>query len=159
MAIGTWLWEAAGRHGRLTDHGLRLASFCMVGGVGVVVNNGLLFLLVERGHLNVILAGVLATEAAIINNFVLNDAFTFRGFHPDKRYVRRLITYNGLAFGGLVLSVATLGILHYVLGVHYLVANVLSIVPGTLWNYAANRRWTWSRRRIDRVSDDDRRAA
>jgi dolichol-phosphate mannosyltransferase len=149
MAIGTWLSETAGRHRRLTDHGLRLASFCMVGGVGVVVNNGLLFLLVELGHMNVILAGVLATEAAIINNFVLNDAITFRGFHPNKRYVHRLVTYNGLALGGLVLSVATLGFLHYVMGVHYLVANVLSIAPGTLWNYASTRRWAWSRRRIE----------
>jgi dolichol-phosphate mannosyltransferase len=148
VAIATWIWETAGRHQRLTNHGLRLASFSMVGGVGVVVNNGLLFLLVERGHMNVILAGVLATEAAIINNFVLNDAFTFRGVNPDKSYVRRFISYNGLTLGGLVLSVATLGFLHYVLGVHYLVANVLSIVPGMLWNYASNHRWTWSRRRI-----------
>ncbi|HEX7265080.1 MAG TPA: GtrA family protein [Candidatus Dormibacteraeota bacterium] len=147
MAIATWIWETAGRHQRLTNHGLRLASFSMVGGVGVVVNNGLLFLLVERGHMNVILAGVLATEAAIINNFVLNDAFTFRGVNPDKSYVRRLISYNGLTLGGLVISVATLGFLHYVLGVHYLVANVLSIAPGMLWNYASNHRWTWSRRR------------
>jgi dolichol-phosphate mannosyltransferase len=148
MAIATWLWEAAGRHQRLTDHGMRLASFCMVGGVGVVVNNGLLFLLVERGHINVIVAGVLATEAAIINNFVLNDGFTFRGVDSNKPYLRRLISYNGLTLGGLVLSVATLAFLHYVLGVHYLVANVLSIVPGTLWNYASNHRWTWSRRRF-----------
>jgi dolichol-phosphate mannosyltransferase len=149
VAIATWLWEAAGRHQRLTDHGLRLVSFCMVGGVGVVVNNGLLFLLVERAHMNVIFAGVLATEAAIINNFILNDAFTFRGVNPDKPFLRRLVTYNGLTFGGLVLSVAALGFLHYVVGIHYLVANVLSIVPGTLWNYASNRRWTWSRRSTD----------
>ncbi len=149
MAIGTRLWEAAGRHQRLTDHGLRLAGFCLVGGVGVVVNNALLVLFVERVHLSVILAGVLATEAAIVNNFVLNDAFTFRGVEPEKPFLRRLITYNGLTFGGLVLSVSTLALLHYVGGVHYLVANVVSILPGTLWNYASNRRWTWSRRRTN----------
>jgi dolichol-phosphate mannosyltransferase len=150
MAIATWLWETAGRHQRLTDHGLRLASFCVVGGVGVLVNNGLLLVLVERGHVNVILAGVLATEAAIVNNFFWNNAFTFRGVDSNKPYWRRLLTYNGLALGGLVLSVATLGFLHYVLGVHYLVANVLSIAPGILWNYASNRRWTWSHRRMFR---------
>lgn len=145
MAIGTKLIEAVGQHQqRITDHGLRLFGFSMVGGVGVLVNNALLYALVEWAHINVIVASVVATESAIINNFLLNDALTFRGVRREKRFLHRLVSYNGLVLGGLVLSVSTLALLHYVGGVHYLLANVISIAPGTLWNYASNRRWTWS---------------
>lgn len=145
MAIGTRLVEAVGhQQQRITDHGLRLFGFSMVGGVGVLVNNVLLFTFVEWAHINVIVASIMATEFAILNNFLLNDAFTFRGVRRDKPFLGRLASYNGLVLGGLVMSVLTLALLHYAAGVHYLLANVISIVPGTLWNYASNRRWTWS---------------
>lgn len=128
----------------LQSHGRRVVQFGVVGASGVVVNNAILFALVEKLHVNPVLAAVVATECAILSNFLLNDHWTFSDLHGSKRGVRRLASYNVLTLGGLVLSVAVLTVLHYRAGIHYLVANLVGIAAGMAWNYGTNRNWTWS---------------
>lgn len=129
----------------LQSHGRRAVQFGVVGASGVVVNNVILFALVEKLHVNPVLAAVVATEGAILSNFLLNDHWTFRDLHGSRRRARRLASYNVLTLGGLVLSVAVLTVLHYRAGIHYLVANLVGIAAGMAWNYGTNRYWTWSR--------------
>ena len=59
----------------------RYSRFCVVGGTGLVVDMGLIWLLASPGllALNLSLSKVIAAEVAIINNFVWNDVWTFRG--------------------------------------------------------------------------------
>jgi dolichol-phosphate mannosyltransferase len=140
-----------GRDARLGRHARRFIRFGMVGGSGVVVNNALLLGLVEVLRLPAIPAAVIATECAIVSNFVLNDRWTFADVRRIGRrpWPRRFLSYNLLTLGGLVLGVGTLAVLHGVAGIHYLVANLAGIALGTLWNYGSNHQWTWSRRRAD----------
>ena len=133
---------------RLGLHAGRFVRFGLVGGSGVVVNNLVLVALVEVLHVLPVPAAVVATECAIVSNFLLNDRWTFadRRGSASRSWLRRLASYNLLTLGGLVLSVGVLALLHGVAGAHYLLANVVGIGAGTLWNYGSNHQWTWARR-------------
>lgn len=136
------------RDARLGRHARRFLRFGMVGGSGVLVNNALLLGLVEVLHVAPIPASIVATECAILSNFVLNDRWTFADARraSSRPWYRRLLSYNLLTLGGLVLNVGAIALLHGVAGMHYLVANLVGIAIGTLWNYGSNHKLTWARR-------------
>lgn len=129
-------------------HERRLLQFALVGTLGVLVNTTLLALLVEVGGLHPVVASALATEAAILGNFALNDRWTFRDAHPlhasARGWMRRAVHYHLVALGGLVVSVGVLAALTGGLRLHYLAANGCAVGAGFLWNYAGNCRLTWS---------------
>ena len=129
---------------RLITHLPRLLRFGLVGGSGIVVNYTLLYLLVERAGMHYLPASAVATEASILSNFMLNDRWTFRDVAGNGRRLGRAARYNLIAGGGLLLSVAVLGLLTGLLNLHYLLANLFAIGVATLWNYVANWRWTWT---------------
>lgn len=133
------LWQRS-----LARHVRRFVRFGVVGVSGVVVNSAILFLLVEEGHLDSLVAAAIATEVAIISNFCLNDLWTFRDARYERSWLRRLARYNAIALGGLCISLAVLGTLTRVLGIQYLLANLVGIVAATVWNYVVNARLTWS---------------
>jgi len=133
----------------LDHHAGRFLRFCVVGGSGVVVNNTILLGLVEGLRVPPVAGAVVATECAIMSNFLLNDRWTFGDVRRTVvcSLPRRFASYNLLTLGGLLLSVGALALLHGVAGLHYLAANVVGICVGTLWNYGSNHEWTWRRLR------------
>ncbi len=141
-------WRAIARM-LLTTHGGHFARFGLVGGVGAVLNTALLYLLVHVGHYAYLPAAAVATEAAILSNFVLNDRWTFQGARGRAPWIRRVARYNIVALGGLVVSLVALAALTATLHLHYLVANLIAIGVATLWNYTANVRFTWVAHRDD----------
>lgn len=62
---------------RVQPDDTRFLRFCLVGGSGILVNMGVFWALATRG-IHYIVAGMAATVLAIMWNFVLNDAFTWR---------------------------------------------------------------------------------
>jgi len=133
----------------LTRHGSRFVRFGLVGGVGAVLNTALLFLLVHFSHWAYLPAAAVATEAAILGNFVLNDRWTFQDARGRASWMRRVARYNIVALGGLVVSLVALAALTATLHLHYLVANLIAIGVATLWNYTVNARFTWVAHRDD----------
>jgi putative flippase GtrA len=120
----------------------RPIRFGLVGLSGVVVNTSVLWALVRGAHLPVPLASALATETAILSNFALNDRWTFRAArqHPP---LMRLLRFNGVSLGGLVITTLLLTMLTSYGGLHLVLANLLAIGGAMTWNYVANSRWTW----------------
>lgn len=121
----------------------RPLRFGVVGISGLLVNSAILWLLARELHLSVALASVLATEAAILSNFLLNDQWTFRGAHQRSLYAR-LLRFNGVALGGMAITATILTALTRFTHLHLLLANLLAVGAATLWNYLVNSRWTWS---------------
>lgn len=135
------VYEAIGL--KVRRHTRRFIRFGMVGASGVIVNFLVLTLLVEFGNWHYLLAGLIATESAIISNFTLNDRWTFKDKSTEKSWLVRLSRYHAVALVGLILSVCTLAVLTTVGGLHYLIANLGAVGIATLWNYAGNLRFTW----------------
>ena len=132
----------------LAAHAGRFARFGAVGASGVLVNNIVLFLLVDRAQFNPVLAAVIATEAAVLSNFSLNDRWTFADMRGRRTWLGRAAHYNVVVLGGLVIAVLTLFALTSWFHIHYLVANLAGIAAGMLWNYAVNLRVTWRKQAV-----------
>ena len=128
----------------------RLFRFCIVGGSGVVVDMGLLFLLSDPKMLGLGLtrSKLIAAETAIFTNFLLNDAWTFgdlaRQSPGAKSKFRRFLGYNVICTAGVVLNVVLLNLLFNFAHMNRYLANAISIVAVTFWNYGLNRKLNWS---------------
>lgn len=124
---------------------VRFLKFCLVGGSGVVVNMGLLYLLTEYAGLFYLVSSAISIETSIITNFLLNDFFTFhdrRGIGP-RQFFGRLLKFNLVSLGGHVLNMTVLWLLTSVAGLYYLVSNLFGIAAAMTWNYLVNFWWTW----------------
>ena len=118
--------------------------FCLVGGSGVLVDMGLLFLLVDQWSWNLTLAKVLAAEAALLNNFFWNDRWTFRGVESKRSRWQRLVRFQVVCLGGMVLGIGVLHGLVAGLAWNVYAANGVAIVVASVWNFGMNRRFNWA---------------
>lgn len=121
----------------------RIIKFMMVGASGILVNEGILYYLVENG-LKIFYASPIAIEVSIVSNHMLNHLWTFK-MRESKNisgYLRSLIKYH--------MSVALGAIINYVglmvftaLGFHYLISNILAIFLGFISNYLFSEHVVW----------------
>jgi len=133
----------------LMGHGVRFLQFALVGLSGVVVNTVLLYCLVGFAAWPHVPAAACSSEAAMLSNFLLNDRWTFRDAAPGAQWCGRLLRYNAVALGGVAISLGVLSALTTLAGVYYLLANLVGILAGTLWNYGVNVLVTWHVRAAD----------
>jgi len=124
---------------------VRFLKFLAVGGTGILINMGILYALTEWVGLYYLVSSVFAVEAAIISNFLLHDRFTFSNLRPAQpgRKFARLLKFNLVSVGGMALNVGILWFLTSVLGVYYLISNLIGIASVTLVRYLVHLNWTW----------------
>ena len=118
--------------------------FCMVGGSGVLVDMGLLFLLVDQWSWNLTLAKVVAAEVALLNNFSWNDRWTFLGAESKRSRWQRLVRFQTVCLGGMALAVGALHVMALAFGWNTYAANGVAIVVASVWNFGMNRRFNWA---------------
>lgn len=127
----------------------RFISFCIVGLSGVFVDMGFLYLLSDPSTLALPLtrSKIIASELAIINNFLWNDLWTFGDIsrrQPGKRQrLKRFLKFNIVCLGGLVLNVLLLNIFFNVFGLNRYLANLIAIALVTVWNFWFNLKLSW----------------
>ncbi len=133
----------------------RFLRFGAVGLSGVFVDMAVLYLLHDPSTLGwgLTRSKVIAAEAAIINNFIWNDAWTFSDMSSQQQgwrlRLKRLLKFNIVCLVGLVLNVLLLNFLYNTLGVHYQIANLIAIAIVTFWNFWINLKLSW------RVTESD----
>jgi len=120
----------------------------MVGLSGVIVNNGLLWLLVENTLLPFYLCSLMAIETSILTNFLLNDNWTW----IDKRegnFFHRFLRYNtSTAFSSIFINITILLLFKEWIGLAYLPANLIGIGCGMISNFILNSIWTYGHKRL-----------
>ncbi len=117
-------------------------KFAAVGTSGIFVNLMMLYLIVEVLSVNYLIAGVIATECAIISNFSLNDKWTFSNSHNIPRR-KRFLSFQIVSIGGLLINFVIYAALT-ALGLWYMFAQLIGIFIAFAWNFVINRRKTWS---------------
>jgi dolichol-phosphate mannosyltransferase len=124
---------------------MRFVKFGLVGLSGVLVNEGLLWLLTVNFGFYYLISAAIAVETAIITNFILNDIWTFRDRRTpgNKALLGRGLKFNLVSLGGLGINVAILWTFTEVVGISYLISNLIGIAGATLWNFIINTLWTW----------------
>ncbi len=123
----------------------RMIKFAMVGALGVIFNESILYLLTEKIGIFYLISGVVAIEASIIFVFLLNDFFVFRDRRaPGKfQFFKRLVKSNLARVGGMIINLAILFLLVEFFYIYYLLANLVDIALGFLFNYSLSFVWVW----------------
>jgi putative flippase GtrA len=123
----------------------RVGQFITTGAVGVGVELVVLAALVETAVTGRFVGGVVGKEAAVFVMFALNEVWTFSdsGRPGLVALVRRLLLSNVARATGNGVALAVYTILYLWLGVWYLLAAVVGIVAGFLFNYLLEGLWTW----------------
>jgi putative flippase GtrA len=131
--------HAALRH---RQNWLQLAKFCVVGGIGYLVNLAVFTILLHELHY--LLAATCSFVVAATGNYFLNRHWTFR----DRR---AHVGVQGLQF--LIVSAVALGanllvlrLLHNDAGLGTTPAQAIAIVVATPLNFLGNRLWSFRHR-------------
>ncbi len=124
---------------------LRWLKFNAVGGVGLAVQLGVLWLLERVAGVQYLLATVIAVEAAVLHNFVWHQLWTWRG-RPHQSVMYRLLRFhlaNGLVslVANFVLMALFVGVLH----MRLIPANLLSVGLAGLLNFGLAEVWVFGR--------------
>jgi dolichol-phosphate mannosyltransferase len=124
---------------------VRFVAFTIVGGLGVFVHMAALAVSLAWLGLEFLASQSIATVAAMVFNFAVNNALTYR----DQR-LRGRRWWTGLASFIVACSVgavANVGVANYLfLGkTQWAVAALAGIAVGAVWNYAITQIYTWGR--------------
>lgn len=132
----------------------RFLRFCTIGASGVLVNMAVLyagreylFRSIPWPHLSLNLSLAFAILCATISNFAGNRHWTWRDRrqdHMDKAIPVQFGQYALACWIGIALQFIFTNILAIYL--HYLPANLISIVLASVFNYLVNDRWTFGKK-------------
>lgn len=122
---------------------LRWFKFNAVGGIGVGVQLVALTILAGQLELNYLVATALAVEAAVIHNFLWHERWTWADRFAQGRQGswRRFVQFN-LTTGtfSIVGNLVFMRLFVGTLGMHYLVANLMTIAVCSVLNFMVSDR-------------------
>lgn len=122
-----------------------LAKFATVGATGIIVNTLFEFLFTEVIGLHYLVSAILATQCSSLWNFHWTDKWVFNDRqHQASGYGRRLVAFLALSNASLLIRGPLLALLVSGLGMHYLIANLLTLVLMTLVRFAISDGLIWS---------------
>lgn len=122
---------------------IKFLKFSIVGLVGVGVNEGMIFLLTEHLKIYYAISGIISFEIALLNNFFLNDLWTFKNDKVSTSRLIRLLKFHISRILSFIVTVSMLILLTEFLNLHYLLSNLIAIGLGTLINYITSDLWVW----------------
>jgi len=115
-------------------------AFAFVGAIGTGVHYAVLMLLVYSQLAPVPFATTIGFAAGAAVNYTLNYTFTFDSRRPHLQAVPMFLTVAAI---GAVLNVVIVWVLVSAAGLHFLLAQVAATAVVLLWNFSANRAWTF----------------
>jgi dolichol-phosphate mannosyltransferase len=120
-----------------------LARFITVGASGLVVNNLLLLLFAGEFRWHYLIAATFATQGSTLWNFSWTESWVFHDRVKQGQLVHRLVSFFFLNNAMLLLRGPMLVILVAKMHVHYLWANILSLMVIMLLRYLIADRLIW----------------
>jgi putative flippase GtrA len=130
----------------------RFAHFLVVGISGLVVNNLVLAAFIEIMGLHYLVSAVVATQVSTLWNFSLTEAWVFRQRKTEHSFFNRLVSFLLINNFLLILRGPLLALMVNNMGVHYLIANLVSLAAIVLLRYFMADRWIWTEASLPHVS-------
>ena len=115
-------------------------KFTGVGFVSAIGHYGLLIALVQIGDLPAVPASAAGALLGAWINYSLNYRYTFGSSAAHRDSVPK---FAAIAAVGLLLNTLLMWVGVHVLGVHYLLSQVVTTGLVLLWSFAGNRYWTF----------------
>jgi putative flippase GtrA len=134
------LWQL-----RFGEGSLQFTLFLLVGISGLLVNTLLLAMATEIFGLHYLMSALLATQGSTLWNFALTERWVFADRQRQQGWVVRLVIFflmNNLA---LTLRGPMLYLLTSMIGIHYIISNLISLGALTVVRYAVADNLIWGR--------------
>jgi len=125
------------------------SQFATVGALGLVVNQVLLWLLVDVVHMgHLLLAAAIATQGSTTFNFIGTESWVYGSRRAGGPWgvVRRFVAYDAINSVALVGRLPMLQFLYAGLHMNYLVANLITLVMLTMVRFLIADNVIWSNR-------------
>lgn len=140
-------------HRLLLADNARFLKFAVVGGAGVLVNEGVLWLFADAlltavaSDVRIPISNLIAIGVSIGTNFLVNDAWTWGELEKRGRrhFFQRMGKYYLVASVAAALNFGLAMLFWKVVGLHHLLANLLGIAIAMLVNFFVQNRWTFAR--------------
>jgi len=124
----------------------RFIKFCIAGFSGVFVNEAILFILTEFAGLLYLFSSLIAIEASIISNFLVNDIWAFKDLKKrgTRNFILRISKWN---LARILTGIVNLAILYFLTeaGINYLISNLIGIIIATILAYSMSLSWVWKK--------------
>ena len=111
-----------------------------MGAIGTVVHYAILIAMVTTRTAAPLPASAVAFTAGAGVNYLLNYRFTFAS---RKRHVEAAGKFYVVAMCGLAINSGVMAVGVNLLGVHYLATQLAATAIVLVWNFVANRAWTF----------------
>lgn len=115
-------------------------TFLVAGALSTALHFAVLWLLAGLAGMPAVAASSLGYLAGAALNYLLNRNLTFRSRVPHRVAVLRFAVVAGTGFAANALL---MHLLATNVGLHYLLAQALTTGIVLVWNFAANRLWTF----------------
>jgi putative flippase GtrA len=134
----------------------QFVKFCTIGASSAVLDIGISRLLIEKCGLIWPVANTLSFVVAVSNGYLWNSLWTFRGMGATRRHLQYLkfVAVNVVGFGlnllimGMVIFVLTGRVAGNPPRLDWALAKGSAIVLVAVWNFLANKRWTFAEPRV-----------
>ncbi len=129
-------------------------KFCIIGFSSLFIDAGISALLTYGANFNPTLAKAISFLVAVTNGFIWNSRWTFRGMGGDKLH-QMYLKFLAVNCVGFVLNLTIFkSVLFLFTGrffgqgkpdrLHFLAATIAAAVCVSVWNFLANKKWTFN---------------
>lgn len=119
---------------------VQFSKYVVVGLCAAVAQYGILIVLAEAFHSDPVHASAIGFIVAGIVSYVLNYRFTFRSTRRHAEALPIFCLVVLIAFG---INVSAMALFTRVIAVHYVLAQLASTGIVLIWQFSANRMWTF----------------
>lgn len=128
------------------------SKFAIVGLLGIVVNQVALYVLTDVLGIYYLVSAVLASQVSTLHNFLLTEYWVFRARETRGHVMVRYLAFNAINAATLLVRIPALYVLTDLVGIYYLVSNLVAIGLTFGIRYLIADNWIWAGRdRRDQV--------
>ena len=129
---------------------INMLQFGIVGGLMILLNVAILYLLTSVLGIYYIFSAMLSYLVLTGLSFFLNEKWTFRSIthHTHKNLWHRFVSYYLVSFSGMTLNILILFVFTEYGNVFYLYSSIIASFSVFLWNFSLNKTITWHEKQV-----------
>ena len=123
-----------------------LVKFGFVGGLGIFLNQYVLFVLTGLYGIYFLFSAIISSQAAVLINFALNNFLVFRSRETASGLLRKALLFNAVSSSDLLVRLPLLWGLTSAIGISYLWSNLASIFLTFGGRFFFSEKKIWAKR-------------
>ncbi|OGJ12200.1 hypothetical protein A3K62_00675 [Candidatus Pacearchaeota archaeon RBG_16_35_8] len=123
---------------------IEFLKYASVGFSGIFVNLLFLWFFTEVLYIYYLVSAIFSFFIATLSNFLLNKVWTFRE-NVNHKFLAKGIKFFAVAFFSLFVNIFFLWFFTEIVGIYYLISQVLASGFTLISNFTGNKLWTFKR--------------